>query len=49
MLVAMDEETLEILSDPSLLADIREAEQERAAGKAVTLTKDDALALIRNR
>jgi prevent-host-death family protein len=43
------EETLEILSDPSLVADIREAEQERAAGKAVTLSKDEALALIRNR
>jgi len=43
------EETLEILSDPSLLADIREAEQERATGQAVALTKDEALALIRKR
>jgi antitoxin YefM len=41
------EETLEILSNPSLLAEIREAEAEVAAGNAVTLTKDEALTRLR--
>ena len=39
------EETLDILSDPQLLAEIREAEV--AAGKAEVLTKEEAEALIR--
>ncbi len=43
------EETLEILSNPALLAEIREANTEVAAGKAVTLTKDEALAELRRR
>jgi len=43
------EETLEILSNPALLAEIREADTEVAAGKAVTLTKDEALAELRRR
>lgn len=43
------EETLEILSNPALLAQIREADSEVAAGKAVKLTKDEALAELRRR
>ena len=43
------EETLEILSNPALLAQIREAGSEVAAGKAVLLTKDEALAELRRR
>jgi antitoxin YefM len=43
------EETLEILSDPALLAQIREADNEVAAGKAVKLTKDEAHAELRRR
>jgi len=41
------EETLEILSDPALLADIREAEAERVAARTTALTKDEALAQLR--
>ena len=41
------EETLEILSDPTVLADIREAELERSKRKTKKLSKDEALARIR--
>jgi antitoxin YefM len=41
------EETLEILSDPRLMADIREAEAELAAGKTSPLTKEESLAQVR--
>ena len=40
------EETLEILSDPELLGAIRRGEREVASGKAVRLTKEEALARI---
>jgi antitoxin YefM len=43
------EETLEILSDPELLAAIREAEEDVRKGRARRLTKEEALALIRKR
>jgi antitoxin YefM len=38
------EETLDILSDPEAMADLREAEQARGSGDSVELTKDEALA-----
>jgi PHD/YefM family antitoxin component YafN of YafNO toxin-antitoxin module len=41
------EETLEVLSNPQLIADIREADAEGAAGRTVTLSKDEALARLR--
>lgn len=41
------EETLEILSNPQLMADIREAEAGEAAGQTSALTKDEALARLR--
>ena len=41
------EETLEILSNPQLMADIRDAEAEAAAGQTSALTKDEALAQLR--
>jgi antitoxin YefM len=43
------EETLEILSNPALLAQIREAEAEVATGATTPLTKDDVLAQLRSR
>jgi prevent-host-death family protein len=43
------EETLEILSDPVLVRRIRRASREMGAGKGEQLTRDDALALIRNK
>ena len=43
------EETLEILSNPELLAEVREAEAEVAAGETMPLTKDEALARIQTR
>ncbi len=43
------EETLDILSDPKLMRRIRKAEAEVAAGEAVELTKDEALALVKRR
>jgi prevent-host-death family protein len=43
------EETLEILSDNELLAEIREAEAEVADGSSTPLTKDEATRLITNR
>jgi prevent-host-death family protein len=41
------EETLAILSNPSLLEEIREAEADLAAGKTTRLTKDEALAQLK--
>ncbi len=41
------EETLEILSDPALMRSIRRAQREVAAGKAVPLTRDEALGRIK--
>jgi len=38
------EETLEILSDPEAMADLREAEEARRSGNSVELSKDEALA-----
>lgn len=43
------EETVEILSNPALLVEIREAETEVAAGETTPMTKDEALARIRAR
>jgi prevent-host-death family protein len=43
------EETLEVLTQPELLTQIREAEAEVAQGRATPLTKDQALGLIRDR
>lgn len=43
------EETLEILSDKSLMRRIRKAQTEVEAGQVEELGKDDALALIRRR
>jgi antitoxin YefM len=43
------EETLEVLADSTLLTKIRKAIDEVAAGKATTLSRDEALALIRKR
>jgi prevent-host-death family protein len=38
------EETLDILSNPQAMADLREAEEARRSGDAVELSKDEALA-----
>jgi antitoxin YefM len=43
------EETLEILSDPTLLAAIRDAELERTNGLTKKVSKAEALARIRTR
>jgi antitoxin YefM len=43
------EETLEVLGDHTLVGKIQKALNEIAAGKAKTMTKDEALALIRSR
>jgi antitoxin YefM len=43
------EETLEILSDPGLMAEIRQAEADARAGKTEPLTKEQALARIKDR
>jgi prevent-host-death family protein len=43
------EESLEILSDPGLMAAIREADADVRRGRAKRLTKDGALELIRKR
>jgi len=43
------EETLAILSNPRLLAEIRQAEAEIAAGKSKRLSKDDASRLTKRR
>jgi prevent-host-death family protein len=41
------EETLEILSDPALLREIRRGEREMQTGKAVRLTRSEALGRIK--
>lgn len=41
------EETLEILSDPQLMAAVREAEADVASGRVTRMAKDEALALAR--
>ncbi len=43
------EETLDMLSKPTLMRRIRKADTEIAAGEAHELTKDEALALINRR
>ncbi|HVF18795.1 MAG TPA: type II toxin-antitoxin system Phd/YefM family antitoxin [Mycobacteriales bacterium] len=43
------EHTLELLSDPRAMRTIRKAEAEIAAGKAVELTKDEAMGLAQRR
>ena len=43
------EETLEILSDRAVLRELREAAAEDERGGTVTLTKDEAIALIKPR
>ena len=43
------EETLEILSNPTLLAAIRDGEHEAAKGHTKTLSREDALARISTR
>jgi prevent-host-death family protein len=43
------EETLEILSNPALMADIREAQAESNTGTTPPLSKDEALATFRPR
>lgn len=43
------EETLEILANPALMADLAEAEQELAAGRTTPLSKEEALQLARRR
>lgn len=43
------EETLEILSDPELLAAIKESEEDARKGRVRRLTKQEALALIKKR
>ena len=41
------EETLELLADPKIVRRIKKANAELAEGKSATLTKDQALALVR--
>jgi prevent-host-death family protein len=41
------EETLNVLSDDRAVADIHEALRDISAGRTTTLTKDEALALVR--
>ena len=43
------EETLEVLSNPALMAQIREADEEVEATGAVRLSREEALALARRR
>jgi antitoxin YefM len=43
------EETLAILSDPKLMAAVREADADIAAGRTTRLTEQEALAQIRRR
>ncbi len=43
------EETLQILSDPKLMAQIRESIDDVAKGRTVKLTKQEALDLVNNR
>jgi prevent-host-death family protein len=41
------EETLAILSDPKLMAQIHEADDDVAAGRPTRLTKDEALSVVK--
>ena len=41
------EETLEILSDPTLMRSLRRAQREVHSGKAVRLTREEALSRIK--
>ncbi len=43
------EETLELLADPKVMRRITKANVELAEGKSATLTKDQALALVRGK
>ena len=43
------EETLDVLSDGRLMADLRQSEAEVATGEAQVLTKQEAQALLRRR
>lgn len=43
------EETLELLADPKTMRRIKKADAELAEGRSATLTKDQALALVRGR
>jgi len=43
------EETLHVLSNPELLAEVREAQKDLGAGRTTPLSKDEALALIKRR
>lgn len=43
------EETVDVLSSPALIEQIRESLEELQAGQAEVLSKDDALALVRAR
>jgi hypothetical protein len=38
------EETLDVLSDPEVMADLREAEVARQSGASLELTKEEAMA-----
>ncbi len=38
------EETLDLLSDPEAMVDLRESARSRQAGESIALTKEDALA-----
>lgn len=41
------EETLEVMSDPELMAAIKEAEADIAAGRGIEMSKEEALELVR--
>jgi prevent-host-death family protein len=43
------EETLALLADPKVMRRIKKANAELAEGKSATLTKDQALALVRGK
>ena len=43
------EETLQLLADPKVMRRIKKANAELAEGKSATLTKDQALALVRGK
>jgi antitoxin YefM len=49
MLSLEDLETLEILSDPVVMNAIREAEGDVAAGRTGTISKEEALAIVKRR
>ena len=41
------EETLDVMSDPELMAAIAEAEADIAAGRGIEMSKEEALELVR--